>query len=408
VYVFEDQKLVKRHTAYLLLVIFLMTPVPLRSSGDSFLADFLDSTPIVPKKEIRAVWVVRDALTSKDRIDRMIDFAVRARFHLVFAQVRGRADAFYRSSLEPEAAALEKPVDAFDPLAYLLRRAHEAGIAVHAWVNVFYVWSDRNGVPPPDHVVSRHPDWLAASEQGVRMDSLPVERWQGEGIAGYFVSPGHPGVRSHTVSVIKEIVSNYPVDGIHLDYIRYPNSRFDYSTTDRTEFALRYGVDPLRLSREGERLYHGISKGEVQLLDSLRTEWRIAQVDSMVRAVRRAIGEVPLSAAVITDPGRAKREKGQDWVKWLIDRDVDFVALMAYGYEPGDLVRRIRVIRNAVGADRFLVGLPLFDGRSRYLGYSVSLLRNEGILGYALFSYNVLQEQEFPLSFLERVFLSQP
>ena len=116
-------------------------------------------------------------------------------------------------------------------------------------------------------------------------------------------------------------------------------------------------------------------------------------------------GELPLSAAVIPNFTVARLENGQDWVQWVHRGDVDFVVPMAYTYEPADLARQVKLIRRTIGDNHFLIGLPVFDGRTQYLGYSVSLLRQQQILGYALFSYNALAEEEFTLEFLERVFL---
>lgn len=395
----------KLHGQFFLVALFCLL-LPLPSSGNTFLETFRDVTPILPKEELRAIWVVRHALASRDEIDRAVDFAIAARFHLLFVQVRGRGDAYYRSTLEPVASELTRPIDAFDPLQYLLRRAHEADIAVHAWVNMCYVWSDDEEDPPPGHILNTHPEWLTGNGEGPRMDRLPVEEWRRRGYEGYFVSPAHPDMRRHTVGVIAEIVSNYPVDGVHMDYIRYPGREFGLSEFERTEFALLYGIDPLPFEGEGGAAPPGIlGSGGAHLIDDLRIEWRAAQVDTLVHMVRGVVGDLPLSAAVVPEIASARREKGQDWLGWIMRGDLDFVVPMAYKYEPGELVKQMGKIKRTIGAGRFLVGLPVFDERTRYLGYSVSLLRQEGIIGYSLFSYNALAEERFSLSLIERVFL---
>jgi uncharacterized lipoprotein YddW (UPF0748 family) len=195
------------------------------------------------------------------------------------------------------------------------------------------------------------------------------------------------------------------VDGVHLDYVRYPNGSFGYSDFERTAFMLKYGVDPLRLQQERYGLDLVLGEHTTHMLDSLHVEWRAAQLDTLVRMTREAIGELPLSAAVIPDFGRAHIEKGQNWLGWVRRGYLDFVVPMAYTYQPADLTSRVKMIKRIIGEERFLVGLPVFDGREAYLGYSVSLLRQEGVLGYSLFSYNSLAEEQFSLHFLERVFL---
>ena len=395
----------KRILSYL---VFAILAVPLPSSGTAYLQTFRDGTSILPNSEIRAAWVVRYSLNSKEEVDRVIDYAERARFQLLFVQVRGRGDAFYRSQFEPPAQSLRVPVEQFDPLAYLLARADSTGIAVHAWVNVCYVWSDPASQPPPNHIVRRHPEWLVADRDGMRMDEVTVDVWQDRGLEGYYVSPAHSAMRRHTASVIKDIVAHYPVDGVHLDYIRYPGVDFDFSETARTGFALRYGIDPLALVDREPTVTHLLGDNGTSLFDSLYVEWRSAQIDSLIHLVRESIGDLPLSAAVIPEFYRAKLEKGQDWLRWVQNGDVDFVVPMAYAYKPAGLEQQMRTIKRTIGADRFLVGLPVYDGSDQYLGYSVSLLRREGIMGYALFSYNALAQERFSLQFLERVFLETP
>jgi uncharacterized lipoprotein YddW (UPF0748 family) len=389
-----------------------MSPLP--CSGDSFLQTFRSETTVLPNDELRAAWVVRYALASRDEIDRAVDYATRARFHILFVQVRGRADAYYRSELEPAARGLERPTDEFDPLDYFVKRAHEAGIAVHAWINVFYVWSDHENPPPDNHIVRTHPEWLAVTRDGVRMDELPVSVWTQRGLEGYFVSPGNPDARRHIVNVIEDIAARYAIDGVHLDYVRYPGVGFDYSPAQRTAFELRYGVDPLVFAHDGagdpnlraadQDILGAAADG---LIDSLHTEWRSAQVDSLVNSIRDVTAGLALSAAVMPEAENARIGKGQNWVGWIQRRVVDFVVPMAYTYEPSELVSLVERVQRMVGDDYFLIGLPVFDGRERYLGYSVSLLRREGILGYSLFSYNELEKEPFSIQFLERVFFGE-
>jgi len=370
----------------------------------TYLSTFQKQTPILPNDEVRALWVVRDALTSPQRIDELVDFCLRARFQMIFAQVRGRGDAYYRSRLEPAGKDLEYPLSDFDPLEYLLIRAHAAGLSVHAWINVYYVWSDPSSNPPAGHVLSLHPDWLVADPEGRRVDSREVNAWGHLGVEGYFLSPSNPEARTFIVRVVQDITGRYALDGIHLDYVRYPAPGFGFDAEMRTNFMLYWGVDPLHMGRLWESLSGEAGERAAAVFDSLLTERRVQAVDSLVLAVREAIGTLPLSAAVIPDYERARAEKGQDWAKWVLEGTVDFVVPMAYSYNPPELRKRMRLVRNLIGRDRFLVGLPLFDGRAGRLAASISYLREDGVLGYALFSYNVMEGQRFAAQFLNEAF----
>jgi uncharacterized lipoprotein YddW (UPF0748 family) len=369
-----------------------------------YLSTFQNNTPILPNDEVRAIWVVRDALTSQQRIDEMVDFCVRARMQMIFAQVRGRGDAYYQSRFEPGGRDLEYPLSQFDPLEYLLIRAHASGLSVHAWVNVYYVWSDPFSDPPDRHVAALHPQWLISDPEGRRVDAEQVDAWAHLGVEGYFLSPSNREARKFIVDVVQDIADRYEVDGIHLDYVRYPATGFGFDPGMRSDFMLYWGIDPLHMGHVWESLPAEEGQRATALFDSLLTAERAQEVDSLVLAVRGAIGDLPLSAAVVPEYERARVEKGQDWAKWVLEGTVDFVVPMAYSYEPPELRRQMRLMRNLIGRDRFLVGLPLFDGRAGRLAYSISYLREDRVLGYALFSYNVMEGQRFAVQFLNEVF----
>ena len=303
-----------------------------------YLARLRASTAILPAEEIRALWVVRDALTSPESIGRLVDFAVQTRFHLLFVQVRGRGDAYYRTRLDPIAPGVAGSIADFDPLAYLITLAHRQGIAVHAWLNVFYVWSDPTSGPPASHLAARHPEWLLTNARGERIDRVPRSRWKEEGIDGQFLSPGVQELRSHMANVVKDLVASYDIDGIHLDYIRYPNREYSFDPESRARFTVRYGIDPAELVA-GDRaaLQNMLGTQALVLMDSVYTEFRVAQVDSMVSAIHAAAAGKAVSAAVIADPVVARIDKGQEWARWVHQGWVDFVAPMAYSMPPAEI-----------------------------------------------------------------------
>jgi uncharacterized lipoprotein YddW (UPF0748 family) len=202
--------------------------------------------------------------------------------------------------------------------------------------------------------------------------------------------------------VVRELVEAYPIDGIHLDYLRYPNKIFAYDPAGRSEFAVRWGVDPAELSK-GDRkaLQQALGASGLSAVDSLAVAQRILDIDSMVVAVHDACAGRALSAAVVADPDLAWREKGQYWARWVHEGWMDFVVPMAYNFPPLELEYRAQVYQRMVGNDRVLIGLGVFDGREDYLAESVALLRGVGVAGYAIFSYNVLAQDPFSAAFIE-------
>jgi hypothetical protein len=86
----------------------------------------------------------------------------------------------------------------------------------------------------------------------------------------------------------------------------------------------------------------------------------------MIIAIKAACRDKPLSAAVVADPASARRDKAQDWVRWVNNQWMDFVVPMAYNFPPLELESRAVIYNRMVGKDRWLMGLGVFDGRDEY------------------------------------------
>ncbi|MCH2459996.1 MAG: hypothetical protein MK239_02990, partial [Gemmatimonadetes bacterium] len=80
--------------------------------------------------EVRGLWVVRFSMTIESRVRQMVLEASEAGFNTLILQVRGRADAYYQSELEPKGQAIDGPDD-FAPLALAIEEGHRRGMAVH-------------------------------------------------------------------------------------------------------------------------------------------------------------------------------------------------------------------------------------------------------------------------------------
>jgi hypothetical protein len=135
------------------------TALPVRLSGLGAEALAKAATPR-DAAEIRALWVTRSSLTTPASITALVKTAHDEGFNTLLVQVRGRADAYYTTDLEPRAADLARQPSSFDPLATVLAEARARGIRVHAWVSVNLVSSAAELPASPDHLVYRHPEWL--------------------------------------------------------------------------------------------------------------------------------------------------------------------------------------------------------------------------------------------------------
>jgi uncharacterized lipoprotein YddW (UPF0748 family) len=282
---------------------------------------------------MRGLWVVRTALVSPEAVDAVVDQAKQAGFNALFVQVRGRGDAFYSSRLVPRSLLLETRPAGFDPLARLLRRAHGLGLQVHGWMNVLLV-AGFVGPWPPGHVAALHPEWLMVP-QSVAAEALaaPPEAWpnlirdaaSGDS-EGFYLSPSAPGVPEHLEAVVRELVRGYPVDGLHLDFIRYPGADYDYSRAALEGF--RAPTSDGGVFRIAE-LLAGPANDPERWSAYLRQRLT-ALTERLSRAARAARAGVVVSAAVVPDESQAVTERFQDWPAWLAGGLIDAICPMAY------------------------------------------------------------------------------
>jgi uncharacterized lipoprotein YddW (UPF0748 family) len=293
----------------------------------------------------KALWVVRDKITTKTAIDDLMADATTRGIHDVVVQVRGRGDAYYASSLEPRAEALAD--DDFDPLAHLVRAGAAVGVRVHAWGNVFFVWSSPSGALPrsPEHLVQRHPDWLLRPGGVKYLDPVGGSDWE-----GIYVDPTNAAAREHTVRVFVDIVARYRVEGFHHDYVRYPQVTYAATPDDH--------------------------------------EAVTALVRDTAAALRAARSGIVISAAVFPDPDVARERVLQRWPDWARAGWLDLLCPMAYRRDTAEVARLLERARAAAPHTRMWGGLMAYEGERARVREQVRAARAAGCEGAILFAYD--------------------
>lgn len=364
--------------------------------------------PPLPTSEVRALWVVRDSLTSPASIRSVVDQAVAGGFNTLFVQVRGRGDAYYVGA-EPRAEALRGQPESFDPLQQLLAQARAANLQVHAWINVNLVSSAVTLPAARDHIVNRHPEWLMvpralAQEFAITATGLGhvgrLARWTRAqpDLEGLYLSPIVPGAATYTVSVITELVRRYPLDGVHLDYIRYPAPEFDYSRAALEAFAA--AVAPTLPSPERARLSVMANDDVLAWVDAYPdrwTEFRRSRLTALVMRVRSAIrAERPnlvLSAAVTPDAEEAATQRLQDWQLWAESGLLDVVCPMAYTPDLDLFKRQIGDATALAGRTAIWAGIGAYRLTPAQTAAHIEAARAAGARGIVLFSYDKMVER---------------
>ena len=358
--------------------------------------------------EVRGLWVLRSSLVSPQAIASLVRTARAGGFNTIFVQVRGRGEAFYQSAIEPRASELSSHPDTFDPLAETLDRAHAAGLRVHAWINVGLVASAVDLPDDRSHVLYRHPDWLmvprAIGQELISVDGHSpayagkISRWtraQIDRVEGLYLSPILPDAATYSEAIVSELASRYAVDGVHLDYVRYPGEDFDYSRFAISDF--RAEIAPALPLAEKRALDARAKVDPYAYPDALPGEWaqfRRARLTSLAmrlrNAVKRARPGAVVTAAVVPDADEAYRERLQDWRTWLESGILDAVCPMAYTTDAIAFSQQITRARAIAGRRDVWAGIGAWRLSPEQTIEYIGLARKAGAAGLILFSYDSL------------------
>lgn len=173
-------------------------------------------------KDMRAAWITTvynadwpkiqgNINTQKNEMINILDNLKDAGINTVMFQARPKADALYRSNINPWSDVLtgtqgEDP--GYDPLEFVIQEAHKRGMKVHAWLNPYRVTTsgtDLNRLSEKSPA-RQHPEWTLINDGRI------------------YYNPDLPQVKQHIYDTVGEIVSNYNVDGIHFDDYFYPTN----------------------------------------------------------------------------------------------------------------------------------------------------------------------------------------
>ncbi len=305
-----------RHvTMFLLVVVALLAFGLARGAG----AESLNTSTTSPQ-ELRAVWAstLSPCMNSPEEIVQLCQAVRRAHLNCVIAQVRHRGITYYRSEIEPPAPAWAGRKD-FDPLATLLREAHDVTsptqrLDVYAWFNVFS-FGNVEQTSLSQEQRERIQSWLSYTTAGVQTT---------------FLDPAVPEVQEYLLSLVRECVTRYPIDGVNLDFIRYPEEEAGYH--------------PVAIARF-QRLYQ--RKDRPHPSDPQWNEFRREQISAFVRRcaseVWRIRPEAVVSVCAVGFGGAPPhddftksspyRQVHQDWAGWAREGCVDIVTRMGYKRE---------------------------------------------------------------------------
>lgn len=192
-----------------------------------------------PKHEVRAAWITavygldwpQTKATSPQKVKQqqkeltdILDKLQEANFNTVLFQARTRGDVLYSSKIEPYNSILTGHSGGdpgYDPLAFAVEECHKRGMECHAWMVTIPLGGRR-------HVAS-----LGKSSVTKKYPNICTP-YKSE----YFLNPGEPATKDYLMGLVNEVISRYDVDGVHFDYLRYPENALRFN--DSRQFR-KYG-----------------------------------------------------------------------------------------------------------------------------------------------------------------------
>jgi uncharacterized lipoprotein YddW (UPF0748 family) len=337
----------------------------------------------VATSEIRAIWLDRGTIVkarSQKDLVKLFDRMAVAGINTVFFETVNAGYTIYPSSIAPQQNPL---VRGWDPLEAAVKLAHERNMELHAWVWTFAAVNQRHNIilnlPEDDlgPLLSRYPDWAITDKEGqlFHYNSGKV-----------FLDPANPGVRRYLTLLFEEIATNYDVDGIQLDYIRYPfqskggEHTYGYGLASRQEFKKLTGIDPIELKVGGH-------------LWNQWTGFRLKQIDTFVASISQRLKQqrpdLILSTAVFPIPRQERINLiQQHWEEWVKEEWIDMLVPMTYALD----TEQLKTLTSPLSEDFsdgnaiLLPGIRLSNVPDVVAVDQMQLIRGMSAEGYALFA----------------------
>ncbi len=262
---------------------------------------YLRSAPS-PAREGRAVWNHSGTGAYPGDWDKSARLLAENGFNMIFPNMLWGGLAHYASDLLPRSRTFEEHGD---QIAQCCAAAEKHGLEVHVW-KVNY-----NAQNAPKEFLAR------MARDGRLQYDVKGERHP-------WLCPSHPANQKLELESMIEVARKYPVNGIHFDYIRYPNRQYCYCDGCRERFEAASGRKVADWPRD---CYDGPRRDEYN-------DWRCRQITALVEAVhregKRVRPELAISAAVFGYYPGCRESVAQDWVAWVEAGYLDFVCPMNY------------------------------------------------------------------------------
>jgi uncharacterized lipoprotein YddW (UPF0748 family) len=340
-----------------------------------------------PKVEGRAIWLDRGSIVasgSAEGFRALLHKLDKAGINIVYLETVNAGYPIYPSSLVKQNPLIQ----GWDPLKVAVEEGRRLGMEVHAWVWCFAVGNQKH------NAVLNVSDGYAGPvlvEKGLMSEAL---RMSNGGLVPhkqteFWLSPASPKARQFLQELFSEIVTHYDVDGVHLDYIRYPFQRtgthMGYEAVGRQRFESETGM---------------LLGSADEYTMKAWAAWKSYQVSSFVRDVSQSLKRIrpdlKLSAAVfpMRRPDRIMAIQ-QDWETWVDKGWIDTLSPMSYTTSPNELQSQIEKLTNASERQVLIYpGIAILKMDTLSLLNMLDAARRKGSMGSTLFAMAHLDDEK--------------
>jgi uncharacterized lipoprotein YddW (UPF0748 family) len=307
--------------------------------------------------------------TKKEYVDQALARIKEAGFNVYMPTVwQGRGTAWPSKHAPWDTQLADRPKMNFDPLRYLIQKAHELGIEVHPWFTLTLRQSDIF----PEFALS----------------GMPVKAFDIH----------NPQFRELMLKLVEEVVTDYDVDGVNLDYVRAIG--LCSSVACQEEYKQKYKRD-----LEGDSLLFKVLPGRVPTLKEYQETAVTALVQAISETIRVKKPRVLISADVFV--GHAPPSQGQNSIYWVNNGLVDGTFRMDYArrinIESMDSTRRELsnpnsqgfLLSNMSNPDELSFGQKPFARDGKWLADTISLIFTRWPeTGIAVYFYKYLTDEQ--------------
>jgi len=316
---------------------FLEADERLQKARQDFAMAFAQAMPVRPV-EARCIWLDRGTIVATKSPKGMADLFDKlksAGINVVYFETNNAGFTMYPSKM----ASQNPETLGWDPFGTALAEARKRKMEFHAWFWIFNVGNAKHNpiigkeADYPGPVLTSHDfTWALTSSTG---SLLPPKQFE------YWLDPSNPDCRRYCKDLIVEVMNTYKVDGIQLDYIRYPfnnkGSEMGFNWLARQKFERETGLSLDRMDDETRQMW---------------VHWKAAQITSFVKEVSDLIRPmqpgIRISAAVYAFPRRMRVNAiQQEWETWVANGWVDTINPMTYVAVPKEFTEQASFVRES-------------------------------------------------------------